>query len=375
MTERDLIKQVITKHYLDKDLIYAKSMQKRVIYNLEKGKTKTKKSRIPAVALAVIIICLSCITVFALSRLLLPSEVATALGQPHIAVAFENSEAIAVNESITEKGYTVTFLGITTGENLGELANERDKNYAVVAIENADGSPMDSPNSTSFFVSLFIRGLNPNRYHMIAFNGSYSEYVMDGILYRIIECDSVSIFADRGLYLGVTEGPFYDSRALIYNENDGTLAPNPEYLGLNVLFNLPIDEAKADPQKAKHYLDEMQEAEKEPASPKKNSDMVPDELPDAKEVMENAIQLEDSRQTLWPDADGNYRYSYSEEPGQEESLLVMTLELLNDYPVNEWFISSASSAQTQGGITKTWHTVCKKQDNGTLEAITYLLVK
>jgi hypothetical protein len=76
-------------------------------------------------------------------------------------------------------------------------------------------------------------------------------------MYRILACDEVSMFADRGVYLGVNIGSFYDSMAFIYNEQTGELKANPDNDGSSVVFDLPLDKSLADPVKAQEYLDNM----------------------------------------------------------------------------------------------------------------------
>ena len=45
---------------------------------------------------------------------------------------------------------------------------------------------------------------DPNKYSIMTMGGSYSEFVRGGIQYRILETDNIEMFADRGIYVGVT---------------------------------------------------------------------------------------------------------------------------------------------------------------------------
>ena len=84
------------------------------------------------------------------------------------------------------------------------------------------------------------------------------EFVVDGVMYRVIECDGLEMFADRGLYLGISTGGFGDFfKAFNYNEETGEISPKADYKGANALFNLPLDVTKADHEKAEKYLKEL----------------------------------------------------------------------------------------------------------------------
>jgi hypothetical protein len=87
--------------------------------------------------------------------------------------------------------------------------------------------------------------------------GGYAEIVADGVLYRIIECDDISIFADRGVYIGIHEGYFPNNRVFLLDERTGELSVNPEYDGFCALFDLPLDKSLADPVKAQVFLDDL----------------------------------------------------------------------------------------------------------------------
>lgn len=81
--------------------------------------------------------------------------------------------------------------------------------------------------------------------------------MVNSIMYRLIECDGVEMFADRGLYLCISASNFYDVKAFHYNEETGEISRNADYEGANALFRLPLDSSKADPEKAEKYLKEL----------------------------------------------------------------------------------------------------------------------
>ena len=92
-------------------------------------------------------------------------------------------------------------------------------------------------------------------------DGGYSDKVENGILYRIIECDDVMMFADRTLYLCVSDTAFYDTNAYNYDDSTGAISRNETYDGMNLLFTLPIDPSKADEAAAEAYLKALEESQ------------------------------------------------------------------------------------------------------------------
>ena len=372
MTERELFKKAIKAHYLDKEKICQAAMRRTSVSNTTFGGTVVMKKYISAFAIVIGVLCLSTITVFAMSRLLSPREAAKTLDQPGVAEAFEKPDAIILDQSATEAGYTVTFLGITSGENLELASSEQSKSYAVVAIANANGSAMRE--GKSFFVSPLVKGLNPGLHNIVTMNGSYTERIVDGVLYRMIECDSVEMFADRGLYLCVLDAPFYNSDAFVVDQATGSLTPDADYAGLHLLFDLPIDPAKADYQKAEDYL----AATFEPKPDDQESPLsasTPDVAVDAdgninaNTVMQTAQPIEASRKTLKPDANGNFLYSFSADDARSTSDTIIA-DVVNAHQPGEAHIASYSSSGDGKTIT-TWYLVYTRQSDGTLSAVIY----
>lgn len=157
----------------------------------------------------------------------------------------------------------MTLLGVVSGERLydsldmsGETISV-GRSYIVTAIENEDGTPMlevseDAYGELEFLVTPLVKGYDPAEYNAFVFAGGYTDRVIDGILYRIMECDNVEMFADCGVYLGVTDTTFYQADAYIYDETSGEIKRNELYEGLNALYMLPMDVSKANPQAAKN---------------------------------------------------------------------------------------------------------------------------
>ncbi|AFL98516.1 hypothetical protein Desde_0019 [Desulfitobacterium dehalogenans ATCC 51507] len=231
---------------------------------LRKSTIRRSFSTVAAAAMALVIFAT---TAFAASYFLKPSDVANQLGDKTLSAAFDSPTAVNINQSITSGDYTFTLLGLVSGKDItdnpaynsnGDILG--DRTYTVVAIQKKDGSPMPTAqdeNYPTFYVSPYIKGLKPWQVNAHTLNGGYIENVVDGVMYRIIDCDEVAMFADRGLYLGVNTGSFYNSEAFNYDENTGMLTADPDFDGASVVFDLPIDKSMANPEKAQTYLDEV----------------------------------------------------------------------------------------------------------------------
>ncbi len=207
-------------------------------------------------------------TAFAAWYFLKPSEVADKFENRALSAAFNSDTAININASVTSGDYIFTLLAIVSGKDItsqpiyinGDILS--DRTYSIVAIQKSDGSPMpsvqdDEYGNMPFYVSPYIKGLKPWQVNAHTMNGGHSEMVVDGVLYRIIDCDEITMFADRGIYLGINTGSFYNSDAFIFNEETGELKSNPDYDGTSAVFDLPIDKALANPEKSQQYLDTL----------------------------------------------------------------------------------------------------------------------
>ena len=159
------------------------------------------------------------------------------------------------------------MLGIASGEiwvqsSISQQITDLQGMYAVVAIERLDGTPMPAVSDERYgelnlFISPLITGLKPWQYNIASMNGGYTDIVEDGILYRLISCDDIALFADRELYLCISDTTFYDTNAYQYDESSGKVSRNTEYDGINLLFSLPIDISKADHTAAEAYLEKL----------------------------------------------------------------------------------------------------------------------
>jgi hypothetical protein len=210
-------------------------------------------------------------TAIAAGQLLLPQDVAKEHGELALSAAFEGEDAVFINESQTSGGYIFTLLGIVSGARLTDYPSSGDaivpeSTYAVIAIQNEDGTPIpenyleyDESFDSPIFTSPLIKGEKPWWVNIKSMTGGYTESAIDGVRYRILDCNDISVFADRGIYICATNEELYppSSKAYIYHDKTGEISPNPEYDGPNALFSLPLDKSKADPEKAAQFLNQI----------------------------------------------------------------------------------------------------------------------
>ncbi|RNB69591.1 hypothetical protein [Brevibacillus panacihumi] len=263
------------------------------------------------------------VTAIAATQFFSSDQVAVQLGEKILAKAFESSDAIEVNKSVDSGDYKFTLHGIVSGAGLKELNESNSTNeihpertYAVVSIARQDGRPMPKTSDPeygeeSFFISPLIKGLKPWQVNIASMRGGYSEVVLNGIQYRLIECDYVEMFADRGVYLAVSSGsPFYNSEAFAYNESTGEVTAKSDYDGVSLLMDLPLDKAKADPAKAEAYLKELL---KEPESGTK-TDPAETELANRIEELKKRLAdgkvIPESVKEVTYDKEGRINYEY-----------------------------------------------------------------
>ena len=146
-------------------------------------KKKRKKRVSVAVLAAAATLAAGSIAVVAAARYLTPGQMAERSEDLKLAEAFESEDAVLVNEAQEYAGFRVTLLGAVSGKNISKyLAEDQqgqlkdDRFYAAVAIEHADGTPMpdtsdDAYGEESFYVSPYIKGLEPWNYFIMNMGG------------------------------------------------------------------------------------------------------------------------------------------------------------------------------------------------------------
>ncbi|MCI9426943.1 MAG: hypothetical protein HFI81_04210 [Eubacterium sp.] len=348
---------------------------------------KRKKFKAAAVAASVAVaLGIGSVSIYAARKFLLPEHVTQEINDSKLTAAFQSEDAITINESQTYGGYRVTLMGIVSGkaiteyEMTGNDGVHDDRTYAVVSIERSDQTPMpstsdDSYGEQSFFTSFLIQGLNPALYNAFTFGGGYVEIEENGVLYRLTECDNIEIFADREIYMCVSDGWSYNSDAYSYDETSGVISRNETYDGLNALFTLSLDASKADPAAAEEYIKKIDngtfdqtETEIELNGEEKEvSEFINKLTPE--NLNEYAVPIEDSKQTLTPDKDGVLSYEYNLENGTGGSGTVNLKDLFPDQIAGTCNISDASSEGTVESIVITTFTL---NEDGTVTLLLYV---
>lgn len=255
--------------------------RERVWKRMEEKRGKNKgKNRVgipkPAVAAALLaLVLIGGTTSYALWRYLTPAQVAGEFEDKRLSEAFQAEKSATLSEKQTFDDYAVTLLGLLSGKDLSERQLETDgdisadRTYCVAAIERTDGAPMpefpsEEAEKLDFLTTPLIEGTDPMQVNLFTMNSASITGERDGIWYILIECDGLSVFADRNVYLAVVEGKMPSDLhigkkaggkvAYIYDRETGETRRNEAYQGMNALFVLPLDEKDADPEKAEQRL-------------------------------------------------------------------------------------------------------------------------
>jgi len=316
-----------------------------------KNRVKENKTMKPvhkrmAVALIAAAIFIMSGSAFAAWQLLSPKQVAEKLGDKALAKAFDSENAIQINESVTSGDYTFTLHGITYGENLSDFKSSArdilpDRTYAVVSIAKKDGTSIAKAGSEdgsedyqelNFIVSSLIKGQKPWQVNIFTMNGGYSECVVDGVIYRMVDCDNIEMFADRGVYLYVGTGIFINNQTVNYNEETGEITLNENSKEAGALFDLPLDVNKADHEKAQKYLKELFPESSPESSPSDFESAAEDSsFVDWEDKLDGAVVIPESIKEVTCDENG---YAYYEYNGDSLSFLLDSL--LDVLESGEW---------------------------------------
>jgi hypothetical protein len=349
----DRIKELTMKKITEK-IINSANSAPRIEVPVRKKRISRK---VGAVAVMAAVLVVSAVGVNAMVNYLSPSEVALELDYPELAEQFEVQTSFTVGSdiadtsggiyenpnnssdsstlsatggvftaassteiaSVTSGDYIFTLIGVTSGKDLTVMTDEAEEGstYAVVAIENADGTPFDKETyyddpgkMENFFVSPLIHGRTPWMGGAIAMaGGGYTERIIDGKLYRLVNCDNVEIFADTGVSLAVSTGMFFTTEAFEYDDKTGLTTAKKDFDGSSVIFELPLDPALGDPDAAAAYWNQFE------SDATRTVELPPEavrfESLWEKADWEDVTAFPGTAQTLTPDEDGKVTYSYS----------------------------------------------------------------
>lgn len=230
----------------------ANLMKQRAERKDEKVLQKRKPVKVFAVVLA--IIALLSTVAFAVSYYLSAKEVAEYLGDKEIAAMFEYSKCEP--QSVSNGTYDVTFLGETTGAKLNMTEGfeaEETRTYAVVAIRNTDGTPLSLMDGMPISFAPVIEGVMPfQSWAILNFGASGLE--REGILYYLFDYENLEVFADRTVSIALLEGVMFPGPDILTMDENGKIVYAEGYRGIRGMFDLPLDESKADPEAAEELL-------------------------------------------------------------------------------------------------------------------------
>ena len=217
--------------------------------------SRTKKLAVTAAAAVALLI----VSVSAALVWLTPAQVAEHHGQSLLAEAFEGPDAIAVDETVETGDFAVTLMGLVSGENLDALNQNLDsaRTYAVLSLRRLDGEPLDNEtfDFSRYTMTPLAAGCSPAAVNNWTLNAGASGFAENGVYYYLLDTDSIEMFADRTVYIAFYEGGVPNNT--IFSVNDGgAIAFCDDFTGVQALFELPLDPAKADPAAAEAFLEE-----------------------------------------------------------------------------------------------------------------------
>ncbi len=215
---------------------------------------KRKTLRLLAAVISAIL--LLSLTAYAAVTLLSPREVAEELQMGELNDKWKQAEKFPFASGNEE--YTVSVLGYAPDTQMNIIdgeATEENRTYLVVSIAKTDGTQLNPTEGMPLQISPLVEGYEPWKVNLWTFGSGASGLEKDGVLYYLFETADLEIFADKTVYIAAYEG-FLPDGALTMKE-DGAIAYRDEYTGFRAIFELPLDESKADPEAVKELLLQM----------------------------------------------------------------------------------------------------------------------
>ena len=271
---------------------------------------------------------------YAAWRYLTPNEAVREMGEPRLADAFSEENAVYLNETQSYGGYDVTLLGITGGKNLTSYryleentAILEDRSYILIAVESEEADPA---SYMDLELVPIITGYDADLCQSIALaaGDSVHSVIKDNVLYYLYECSDLEKFADHAVYVCVSDDtPGFSKYTYLYDSAAGTIARNEQYEGLNALFAVPLDSSKADPNAAaaqvKACEDRRNALEQTPGSMEGFSESLQEafrfvEQITPENISDYATPLtgENAELTFVPDSQGRVDIRYSDGTGE-----------------------------------------------------------
>ena len=224
----------------------------------ERKEKRVMKKPVKILVAAVLAVAVLSVTAFAISELLSARDVAEKLGENYVAESFDRQDFTP--ETVTDKGYTVSFLGVVKGGRFEAENIKADCSYFVVSVASADGSALSLVDGNPLGMSVIIEGYPAWKINTWSLNTNATGTEENGVLYYLYECENLEIFADKNVYLAVYEG-FVPGLDIINMKENGEFEFVKTYSGFKAMFKLPLDPSKADPEAANELLKEYFEDE------------------------------------------------------------------------------------------------------------------
>ncbi len=206
----------------------------------------------PVPVLTLVLLAVFSLTAYAAFRFLSASEAAQEISFDAMAQAFEDEDALLLQETQTSGEFDVTLLGIAFGSSLQKYLPEvtvpADSAYAVVALSRSDGTPLPplSPETDETEVpDLFMTFLAPNfsvEDNPLNQTTGTIRCLRDGVYYQMVACKDLLDYGQNGFYLSVNEGGFCRPDAFSYDEVSGSLALNAAYEKVHALFEISLSQ-------------------------------------------------------------------------------------------------------------------------------------
>lgn len=238
---------------LEKKDVPSEELNRRI---LEKAKTEDKimafgKRRVAAAAAIALCITLAGGTGYAAYRYMTAQQAAKELGSEELSAYFQESDVVAVKK---DGAYRFRYLGNASAKLKKAFLEEKDTKttYVALAVDRLDGKPMTEEEE--FVASPLIQGLEPTKYNVYTMGGGAVSKIKNGVLYMIMSVNSIEMFADKEVYLAVTKGMDY-ADGYQYEELSGKISAKEDFEGINVLFTMEMDAAKADTKAQEEYLE------------------------------------------------------------------------------------------------------------------------
>ena len=216
-----------------------------------------KKGFFRAVTIAAAV-ALFTVSAYAASRWLSPAQVADLHGDPALAQAFESEDAVKLNQTVETGDLAVTLAGLVTGENLSRWTSQADqaRTYAVMILESLNGTPLNREDFPlgDYTLTPLVAGFTPWSVNNWTLGAGVSLLEQDGVLYYLLDVQSIEMFADHTVYLAFYRGTVPDRDTFTMAE-DGTISFAENFEGPHAMFTLPLDQSKADPAAVEKFMD------------------------------------------------------------------------------------------------------------------------